>query len=501
MIKKYVHALSSVRFLAAIRTMLLNLDPIQRQSLISGVVTLAISVLGFFSTIYFAHTVGAPVLGMYFLFLAYYSIFNFIGDGGFGGAANKRFSEGKEKNELYSAYISVKIGLLFVSVFLFVLAIPILSNYGNLGIELLTIAALVFGVFSDIAITGVYGMGKLGITQLSMLVNNVLRIVLQVAAIFLGFGILGLVGGFILGTIVGTVFNLYFLKFRFTSFSFSHLKNLYSYAIWSFLSSGGLIIFSYADTILIAAFMNTADVGIYRTSYNLTAMAGFAVLSFQYVLFPKISSWWTNGKVDSILSTVSLSIYFSLALTLPFCVGGWILGDRLLYFLYGSSFASGYLALSILLAVQIVNVYMVMLSTTLNALNRPNDTFKVTLITSVLLIVLDLIFIPRFGIAGAAISVLITYALNSVFSYYLLSRYIRIPFTLSKYNRIFVATACMGIVVIAYRILIPLSNVVLAVSAVVLGAAVYGAILLATDKTIKNQITSILVQTGLQPKE
>jgi O-antigen/teichoic acid export membrane protein len=148
-----------VFYIPVIQAKLLHLDPIQRQSLISGFVTLTITVLGFFSTVYFAHTVGASVLGFYFIFLAYFSLFNFIGDGGFGGAANKRLSEGKEKNALLSAYFTIKLTLLVVSLVFFILARPILPDFQVPEIQVLTAVALILCTFSDCAMTGVYGRG------------------------------------------------------------------------------------------------------------------------------------------------------------------------------------------------------------------------------------------------------------------------------------------------------------------------------------------------------
>ena len=53
---------------------------------------------------YFAHTVGAGVLGGYFLFMAYFGIINLVSDGGFGGAAIKRISEGEEQDAYFSAF-------------------------------------------------------------------------------------------------------------------------------------------------------------------------------------------------------------------------------------------------------------------------------------------------------------------------------------------------------------------------------------------------------------
>ena len=65
---------------------------------------------------YFAHAVGESVLGAYILFVAHLSIFSLVGDVGLGGAVVKRISEGREKNEFFSAFVALRIILLAASV-------------------------------------------------------------------------------------------------------------------------------------------------------------------------------------------------------------------------------------------------------------------------------------------------------------------------------------------------------------------------------------------------
>ena len=94
---------------------IMSIDTIQRQSLVSLIWVLVFTSAGFLSTIYFAKTVGADILGAYFLFIAYYSIFTTISDGGLGGAAVKRISEGEEQNEYFSAFVAVRFTFLLVA--------------------------------------------------------------------------------------------------------------------------------------------------------------------------------------------------------------------------------------------------------------------------------------------------------------------------------------------------------------------------------------------------
>lgn len=115
-------------------TRLMKISSIERQSVISLFSTIALTIIGFVSTIYFAHILGPAPLGAYFLFLAYFGIFNLVGDGGFGGAAVKRISEGKESNEYLSAFAFIRILLLVVSVTLLLFAEPYLKDITASGV-------------------------------------------------------------------------------------------------------------------------------------------------------------------------------------------------------------------------------------------------------------------------------------------------------------------------------------------------------------------------------
>jgi len=189
----------------------MNIGSIQRQSVITIISTISLTIVGFVSTIYFAHALGPAPLGAYFLFLAYFGIFFLIGDGGFGGAAVKRISEGEEPDEYFSAFVFIRISLLAVSVTALLWAEPYLKDATSSGIFFWLILALVVSVFSGCTGIGIYGSGKVGIFQISSFLDAFLRTLVQIAAVFFGFGIAGLTGGYIGGLIAGGIANLWSL--------------------------------------------------------------------------------------------------------------------------------------------------------------------------------------------------------------------------------------------------------------------------------------------------
>jgi O-antigen/teichoic acid export membrane protein len=474
----------------------MNIAPIQRQSMISLLSTLAFTAVGFFSTIYFAHSIGPAPLGEYFLFLAYFGIFNLIGDGGFGGAAVKRISEGGEQNEYLSAFVFLRILLLTGSISALLLMVYYFSVISS-GVFFWLLCALVISVFSSSTAMAVYGSGKVGVYQISAFLDAFIRVIVQVIAVFFGYSAGGLAGGFVGGIIAGGIVNFWHIDLRLVWFKRSHLKNLLGFSMWIFLTSSGALVFSYADTILIGYFLGNADVGIYRTAFQLTSVATFTTLALHTVLYPKISSWDAQKNTAAIQNALSRAFTYSLFLAVPVCAGGWVLGERLLYFLYGASFARGADTLNLLLLVQVANVFMYLGTMSLNSLNRPKDAFLVTAVASIVNIVLDVYLIPVFGIMGAAAATLIAMALNAFFAFILLSRIITVKLEYKPVRNIILSALLMGIAIIIFRILVPLNNVMLVLGATCFGAGLYAIILLKIDKGIHDEIQDLSTHLGL----
>ncbi|WFN34981.1 flippase [Methanogenium sp. S4BF] len=466
--------------------------------MISFISTIILTTIGFVATMYFAHILGKTSYGIYALFLAYFGIFNLIGDGGFGGAAVKRISEEKEPDEYFSAFIVLRIILLVVSAAVVFVMQPLLVDLlGTSGMIYWLIFALVAGVLHGITTNGVYGTGMVGINQTSCIINDVTRVIFQVCAVFFGFGVAGLAGGFTAGIFVSGLTCLPFLRLHLTRFKITHIQNLLAFSFWIFLSGSGVIIFSYADTILIGHFLTPADVGIYRIAFQFTAAATFTTFALRTTLYPKISRWHAEGSLNLITPTLARSFTYSLILAVPVAVGGWILGDRLLYFFYGAGFAEGATVLAILLLVQIVNVFMFLQTMCLNAINRPRQSFYATGTAAVVNIALDLALIPLIGIEGAAIATLVTMLVNATIAHHYLSQQVSVRIERGPTFHILLAAGAMAVVILLFRLLIPLSSIFLVLAAVAMGGVVYGLVLMKTDHGIHDEIHDLVVQLGI----
>ena len=484
-------------YLKSIIANIMSIETIRRQSIVWLIWQIAYTIIGFLSTIYFAHTVGASVLGAYFLFIAYLGIISLVTDSGFGGAAIKRISEGEDQDAYFSSFFVVRLIITTVIVIALFGIRDYFVDLNDEGLFFWLVLALIMSSFYNIVSSGVAGCGKMGISATGNFINNLSRVLIQVISVFLGFSIAGLAGGFVAGLFIAAIFELRFFDLKFVNFKLNHIKSLTTYSFWAFLTTSGYLVYSYADTVMIGYYMDNANVGVYRVVLQFTMLATLTTHATLQTLFPKVSRWSKTGDIKSIEYSLSHAITYSLILAVPVFTGGILLGDKLLYFFYGPEFENGYLVFLILLIVQIVNVFQFFFTNYLNALNHQIDSFKVTAVAASINIALNLLLIPIIGIIGAAIATLITMTINALLARRLLSKIIKVVLEYNSLQNIFKASAIMSILIGGYRIFVPIYNIWLTLLPVLFGGLVYGIIILKFDVEIRNEIKNILLRMNL----
>jgi O-antigen/teichoic acid export membrane protein len=475
---------------------IMSIEPIRRQSIVSLIWQIALTFIGFLSTMYFAHAVGAGVLGAYFLFMAYFGIISLMTDGGFGSAAIKRISEGEEPDAYFSAFVVLRSVFVTVVVVVLIAFRSYFVDLNSAGTFFWILVALIVSILQGAVSSGIGGRGKMGINATASFINNVSRILIQVIAVFMGYDIAGLAGGFVVGMVVGSLVQLRFFDLRFVRFDWNHLKSLSSFSFWSFLISGGGLVFVYSDSVMIGYFLNNADVGVYRVIFQFTVLATFTTSALQGALWPRVSRWNQIGETGLIEESLSHVLTYSLILALPLFLGGALLGDKLLYYFYGADFVN-YTTLMILFIVQIVNVFQYFFTAYLSAMNQLKELFKVTVVAVVANIALNTMLIPVMGISGAAVATLMTMTTNAVLARRVLARKITLRVERSSLLNICKASIAMGVVVGVYRLVVPLSSVWLALVPIVLGGVIYGVLILKLDGKIYEELKGIMIQMNV----
>jgi O-antigen/teichoic acid export membrane protein len=471
----------------------MKIDTIRRQSLVSFVLSLLTTFFGLISTMYFAHVLGPVILGIYFLFISYFGIFQFIGDSGVGYAAVKRISEGTDQHEYYSAYIILRWALVLVSIICILILAQYVEAFQAHDFWILLIISLIVSSIFNIISVDIYALDKVGIYQTGVFFNFLIKILFQAVFVFTGFALGGLIWGFILGYIAGLIFYLYFAELKYTGISKFHMKNLVEYSLWVSFSNNAIFLLTTIQVIIIGILSTNLDVGIFSTSMQLTSAELMFTMAVCAVIYPKISLWHVQQETKKIAESLAQSFTYSLVFALPIAFGGIILGDWLLYYLYGSSFQSGYNTLIVLFFVQLVSLFLYLQITVLNAMNYPRKIFSILLISLGLLVIMNYVLNYYLGVIGFPIALLITFLVLTLVFHRILSGFVDMSFDVKNYGTIFFSAMVMAIILLGMKVNVPSAPVTLGLL-ILIGALVYFFILFAFNHQLYREIKNLLVQ-------
>jgi O-antigen/teichoic acid export membrane protein len=466
-------------------------SPVRRQSLIGLFTTIGSTLLGFLSTVYIAHAAGAEALGSFYLLSAYLGFLLLASDPGLGGAAAQRIAERDEPAAHFSAYIAVRAGLALAVAAGLVAAGPLLVDLGTAGLIPWLVLALLASTFAGIVAIGIWATGQAGIGQTAELVGVGARVAVQIGAVAAGYGAAGLAGGLVAGTVATGIVNRRFLSLRLTRFGVRHLASLAPFALWSFLITLVAVVSANADTVLIGYLLSDREVALYRTPLQLAALAVLSTMPIRASLAPRIAGWTRAGALAEAADALGRAWTFALLLAVPVAVGGVLLSDRLLYFLYGADFTGAAPALALLLVAQLVSVGSLLEGMALSAVNRPRGAFAAAGVGAAALVIGDLALIPAFGITGAAMALLLSTTVATVLAHVLLGRTVAVRLERRPLGAIALGAVLMAGAVLGFRTALPPDSLPLLIVAVALGAAVYLGAVLALDPSIRAELAGL----------
>jgi O-antigen/teichoic acid export membrane protein len=465
---------------------------VQRHGTMYLVSSTGITLVGFLATMFYAHWVGAGVLGQYFLFLSFFAIFCQIIDLGIGYAATYRICEGKTPDEYFTVSLVIRLLLwLFVAT-----AMLVYRNYfGTLGLTdslwVILIAVLGISTLVSILSTAIGASNRLGLAASVTLIDNITRIVVQVISVFLGFQVFGLIGGLTVGLLMEIIIDLKFIDYRLKKFNRFHVKSIFSFSSWAFLSTFCTILFDNTNPLIIAFFMPISDVGIFGVCWTFSIFALFVSTALCNTLFVKVSRWRSAGDWNAITIALSRATSYALILAIPMLIGGAILGSRLLYYLYGASFAVGATALVIIIGARIVQSVFQLYSNFLMATDHVRHQFFGLFTGIAVNIILAFILIPSWGLPGAAIASLSNVIISTIICWYYLHKVIPIHIEMKTMKDIFISAGVMTVVVLPASFFLS-QSLLTTVTMVGTGAAVYLAVLFILNEQIRGDVMKTL---------
>ena len=164
------------------------------------------------------------------------------------------------------------------------------------------------------------------------------------------------------------------------------------------------------DAFLVNLFLDVVNVGFYSVAVSLAEALWFIPGSVATVLLPKSSA--SDEKENNRFTPLVLKATF--LITLLFAVILYAGGGFFIKFLYTEKFLPGLSALLILIPGTLIFSVQTVLASDLVGRGRPGINTIISAIGLVVTVILDILLIPKLGIAGAAWASVASYAVTSI---------------------------------------------------------------------------------------
>lgn len=373
-------------------------------------------VLGIITSIIIARVLGPQGKGIYSLAILLPSLLVMFGNFGISQASvfyigKKKYSPGEilANNIILSfllGIISFLIGLIIILFFSNSLFPEIKKIY--LFLALFLVPLQFFLNFVNYILLGLQRIKEFNF--ISILRSFIFLIFLLLFLLLFNLDIKAVIVANILSCFIGIIILYYLAKKIIGNFHLhfnkSYYKDAFRYGTKVYLGNIIGSLHYRLDIFLINIFLNPIAVGFYSIATALSEKIWLISQSAGTILFPRVSSEKDESRLKKFTPIVCRNVLFITAIGAIFL---FVLGHWIITLLYSMRFLESILPFHILLIGSVTMSGWRVLANDLYGRGKPELNIYISLVSVVLNIILNILWIPKFGIAGAAWATSISY--------------------------------------------------------------------------------------------
>jgi len=234
-----------------------------------------------------------------------------------------------------------------------------------------------------------------------------------------------------------------------------HIKSMFT--LFTFRLVNGIS--ANLDKLMIGFMMVYTSVGIYSAGVKFAVMLSAVVETFGVVLFPKINISAHSSK-EEYYKNLTINYDLITLLGIPMTVGMALISGRLIPFFAGNEYEPAVMVSRIMATIIILGPIGDMLgSKILLVFNKDRWLLYCSIIVAILNILFNLIFIPIWGINGAAFASLLGYIAGNVSRYFFANKVIKLNLLSKNTLKYALFTVPFLIVYFAFKHQIDTSNI------------------------------------------
>jgi O-antigen/teichoic acid export membrane protein len=322
----------------------------------------------------------------------------------------------------------VHVAFLIVVPFSLTLGVLIAANASFIALNLLgdasvTTSIRIFGAaipFASVLMLSIGGIRGQEISRYRVYIENLLRptlrVVLVIAAVIFGLGQAGFALAYAVPYAIGAAVAVVLLLRTFDTSVLSPEDDINSsefirYSVPMTVSRTASFVYRSADLFLLLFFLNAGAVGAYGVAYAAGRLVGLFSMAFNFLGAPIASKIEATSGVDDMVTAHQPALRWLVLLSIPAMTPLVLFPETFITGIYRPRYAPGAGALVVLaLAFAIDNVFNA-LGNLLRGLGKARPLAFNGFVAAVTNVALNIVFIPRYGIVGAALATLASYLL------------------------------------------------------------------------------------------
>lgn len=385
-------------------------------SLATKIITLALFLI---LNIVLARSLGVESFGLWSLFLSVITLIFTLSYFGINASAKRFVAQYSGTNDLKSVLSSsIKLRLILSLIFVVLLLIShrqiaALLGQPNLGILLLYgVPLLLFSGLTEYLKSVFMGLHRIKYNFIVNICEFGLKLILVILFLSFSNSVIAVVNSFIVALFLTTIVGVYLLYFNFykdlerTDKSFTRDILRYSYPL-AFISLG-FIALTEIDTIMIGYFSTSSEVGIYAVAKQIIIKLPHIALAIAMGTMP-IFAKLNEGNKAELKKKFANILKANIAVYVPIVLALFLLSPTLIPLLFGTEYVEAVLPLRILSIYVFFMAMSVILSSFLDYVGKARVRAYNITATIVLNVILNIILIPEYGAAGAAVATSVSY--------------------------------------------------------------------------------------------
>ncbi|WP_291256426.1 oligosaccharide flippase family protein [Fusobacterium sp.] len=220
----------------------------------------------------------------------------------------------------------------------------------------------------------------------------------------------------IVAELSGLIWLLKINKKDFGKFIFDQkiFKQVLSFGFWQLFGFSGLYLINFGDNLVIKHYLGVEKVGIYNISYQLfMGMAAFSYLFSNYFA-PQVVKAIKEKNIDILNSIFKKDRFILVGILIIPHVIVIFLAKKIIISFYGVSYVGAIIPLIILTIESLLKYFTVFNILIYNCFKKYSFLQIINIIQASLNIGFDILFVPKFGIVGAAYATILSFLIVSI---------------------------------------------------------------------------------------